>query len=82
MEADSIINSIFEESIAGSKVLNPAAKTFLPFKCILCIYHVMRFKKNKAKVQVSLDSSSEINAMIPAYAVRLGFKVKPINVKA
>ena len=42
----------------------------------------MKFKKSHTKVQVLLNSSSEVNAITPAYAVKLGLYVRFINVKA
>ena len=48
---------------------------------VSCICYPVQFHKDKDKdVLALLDSGSEINAMIPAYAVYLGFKVKMTNV--
>ena len=45
-----------------------------------CIRYLIRFKKND--VQALIDSGSEVNAMTPGYASKLGLKVRPINVGA
>lgn len=47
----------------------------LLLECVPCIYHLLWFKKDQAKVQVLLDSGSEINTMTLAYAAKLNFKV-------
>lgn len=44
-------------------------------KHISYIYHLVWFKKDKAKIKALLNSNNEINAMTPVYAVKLGFKV-------
>ena len=42
-----------------------------------CICYPVQFRKNKGKdVLALLDSGSEVNAMIPAYAAHLGLKVR------
>ena len=48
-----------------------------------CIYYPVQFRKNKsATIQALIDSGSEVNAMAPAYAAKLGLKVCPINARA
>lgn len=42
----------------------------------------MQFKKDQAKTQVLIDSSSEINAINRAYIVNLRLKVFSTNVEA
>ena len=37
---------------------------------------------NETQVQVLIDSGSEINAMTPAYTLRLGFRARRTNVGA
>ena len=37
------------------------------------IHYPLRFQKDINKVQALLDLGSEINAIIPAYALKLGF---------
>ena len=44
-----------------------------------CIYYLVQFRKDKDKdILALLESGSEVNAMTPAYAAYLGFKVKII----
>ena len=48
-----------------------------------CIYYLVQFRKDKSKdVLALLDSGSEVNAMIPAYAAHLGLKVRVTDVGA
>lgn len=49
---------------------------------LLCIYYLVRFKKDKTKVQALIDTSSKINAITPAYMAKLGLKVQSSDVKA
>lgn len=56
--------------------------TLLTFDCVLCIYHLVRFKKDQANIQALLDSGSEINTISLAYAAKLGFKDRLTNVDA
>lgn len=50
-------------------------------KYMLCIYYLIWFKKDQAKVQSLLDSYNEVNAMILAYAAKLELKVQPTNIE-
>ena len=56
---------------------NPLALDWVP-----CIRYPIRFKKSKVQVQALLDSGSEVNAMTPGYASKLGLKVRPTDVGA
>ena len=47
---------------------------------ILCIHYLIRFKKKK--VQALIDSGSEVNAMTPAYASKLGLRVYRTDIGA
>lgn len=49
--------------------------SILLLKCMSCIYYPIQFKKDQARIQALLDCSRKINAIILAYAVKLGFKV-------
>lgn len=47
------------------------------------IYYSLCFHKNKkSKVQALTNFGSKINTMIPAYVLKLGFKVYRTNIKA
>lgn len=58
-----------------------AEDSFL-LKHILCIYYLLCFKKNQAKIQALLNFNTEINTMTPAYMANLGLKIRPTNVRA
>ena len=47
---------------------------------IPCIYYPVRFQEKQ--IRALLDSSSEVNAMSPAYAKKLGLKIRKTNVEA
>lgn len=66
--------------MAISKLVAGANKEIL--KLILCIYYLVSFKKDQAGVQALIDSKSKVNAIIPVYTLKLGFKVRPTDIKA
>ena len=47
-----------------------------------CICYPMRFKKSEVQVQALIDTGSKVNAMTPAYALKLGLKVHTTDVGA
>ena len=48
-----------------------------------CIHYPVRFQEGQQQqVRALLDSGSEVNAMSPAYAKRLGLKTRKTNVTA
>ena len=49
---------------------------------VLYIQYLVKFRKDKKTVWVSIDSSSKINAIILAYAAILDLKICPTAVKA
>lgn len=75
IEADFIIGFILRKFAASIKISTSAAKTFSLLKCVLYIYHPMRFKKNQDNVQGLLDFCNKVNVMTPAYKTKLGLKV-------
>lgn len=46
----------------------------LPLERMSCTYYLLCFKKDQRKIQALIDSSSEVNAMTPVYAKKLGFR--------
>ena len=52
----------------------------VPLQRILCVHYPIPFKKKE--VQALIDLDSEVNAMISAYASRLGLRVYCINIVA
>ena len=50
---------------------------------VLCIYHLMQFRKDLGTtIWALINSGSEINAMILVYTKKLGFWTQKINVRA
>ena len=47
-----------------------------------CIHYPLRFRKDTAGVRALIDSGSEINAMSPVYASKLGLRVHHTDVEA
>ena len=47
-----------------------------------CIHYPVQFQEGQEQVKALLDSGSEVNAISPAYAKRLGLKTQKINVGA
>ena len=47
---------------------------------VFCIHYPVQFQEEQVKAL--LDSGSEVNAMSPAYAKRLGLKTRKTNVRA
>ena len=60
--------------------MTKASKKNVILDRITYICYLIWFKKNE--VQTLIDSGSEINTMILAYALKLSFKVRRTNVKA
>lgn len=82
MEAILVIYAIDKSTVipspeASALMINNFA---LSLKHILCIHHLVRFKKDQIKVQALLNSDSKVNVMSLAYAAKLGLKVQPTNV--
>lgn len=50
-------------------------------KYIPCFYYLVQFKKNLVKFQTLLNFSNKVNAIIPAYAVKLSLKILLMNIK-
>ena len=46
--------------------------TLQPLKRVPCIYHLLRFRKDLCETRALIDLSSEVNAITPAYAAKLG----------
>ena len=52
----------------------------MPLQRVPCVYYLIWFKKNE--VQALIDSGSEVNAMTPAYASKLGLRVYRTDIGA
>ena len=49
---------------------------------VLYIHYLLRFQKDNASVKALVDLGSEVNAMTPAYAAKLGLKVRKTDIRA
>lgn len=49
---------------------------------VLCIYYLLCFRKDNSDIKTLLDSGRKVNAMTPAYASKLGLKVRSTNIGA
>ena len=47
-----------------------------------CIRYPVRLRKDQDEVEALIDSGSEVNAMHPAYAAKLGLRVRETDVGA
>lgn len=74
IKADFIITSSFEALVLDTFILL--------LKYILCIYYLIRFKKEQAKIQALLNFNSEVNIISLVYVAKLGFKIRSTDVKA
>ena len=50
--------------------------------CVPCIHYPVQFKKDTVEVRALIDLGSEVNAMAPAYAKKLGLHVRKTDVGA
>lgn len=72
----------YKQAYTPSTIKNSLLLNTFYLKRILCIFYPICLKKDQVNVQALLNSNSELNAMILAYAARLSFKVQTINVGA
>lgn len=63
-------------------LLNTPSLDIFLLKRISYIYHPVYFRKNQAKVQILLDSGSEVNVINSAYTAKLYLKVYPTDIRA
>ena len=49
---------------------------------VLCIYYSIQFRKDPNGIQVLLNSGNEVNAINPAYTLRLSLQVHYTNIRA
>lgn len=49
--------------------------TLLALEWVSCIHYPIRFQKEETDVQALIEAESEIKAMTPAYALKLGLRV-------
>ena len=46
------------------------------------IHYILRFRKDTADVKALINSGSKVNAMTPAYTLKLGLRVRQTNIQA
>ena len=68
--------------MTSTPVTESSQKDVVVLNRVPCICYPMRFKKSKVQIQALIDSGSEVNAMTPAYASKLGLKVHTTDVGA
>ena len=50
---------------------------------VSCIHYLLRFRKNNQnEMRTLINSGSKVNAMTPAYALKLGLRVRQTDVRA
>ena len=64
-------------------MIESSKKDEVVLKRVLYIHYPLRFRKDKKnKVQALINSGNEVNAITPAYALKLGLKILRTNVGA
>ncbi len=53
-----------------------------PLQCVPYIRYLVQFQEDQPEVKALIDSSSEVNAMTPAFAAKLELRPRPTNVGA
>ena len=69
-------------SATSSSMTEASKEKHVSLERIPCIHYPLRFCKDTAGVRALIDSSSEVNAISPAYILKLGLKVHHTNVRA
>ena len=71
-------------SATSSSVTETSKKDDVVLECVFYIHYLVQFKKtvNETQFQTLINSDSEVNAMTPAYASRLGLRARYSNVGA
>ena len=63
-------------------VTEASMKKQVSLEWVTCIHYPLRFWKNTIGVKALINSGSEVNAMIPAYILKLGLKIHHTNIGA
>ena len=74
-----VLVSATSASLIGA---NKEAQEVIVVDRVPCIHYLIQFQKDKATIWALLNSGSEVNAMILAYAKQLGFQIQRTNVGA
>lgn len=66
---------------ANAEVLSKTSKVIL-LQYISCIWYLVQFREDPKEVKALVKSGSEVNAMTPVYAIKLGFAIGKTNIGA
>ena len=69
-------------AISLSVTVTNTKNTLRPLERLPCIHHLLQFRKNLRETRALIESSSEVNAITPAYIAELGLKVEKTNIGA
>lgn len=69
--------------VSFAPMTKASKKDKMVLEMIFCIYYLLCFcKEKKVKIRALINSGSEANAMTPAYALKLGLKIRFTNIEA
>ena len=68
--------------MTSAPVIEASQKDVVVLDQIPCICYLIWFKKSEVLVQALIDSGNKVNTMTPAYALKLGLKVRLTDVRA
>ena len=74
------VKKLVSVSTTSLSVTEISKEDDVPLQRVPCVHYPIRFKKKE--VQALIDSGSEVNAMTPAYASRLGLRVHRTDIGA
>lgn len=66
----------------GSGLETNTANSAPGLECVPYIYYLVRFQKDQVDTKALIDLGSEVNAMHPAYAKKIGLSVQRTDVGA
>ena len=69
-------------SATSSSVTETSKEDDMTLKRVPCVHYPLRFQKDTADIGALIDSGSEVNAITPAYASKLGLRICHTNVEA
>ena len=63
-------------------VIETSKEKYMSLERVPYIYYLLRFWIDTTGIKVLVDLGNKVNAMTPAYAAKLGLKVRKTNIKA
>ena len=76
------VKKLVSVSATSLSVTEASKEEYVTLERVPCIHYLLRFRKDTAGVRALIDSDSEVNAMSPAYASKLGLKVHYTDIGA